>query len=167
VTREEIIGLFMENAEEVDAEAVRVTSVDELNRTVGDLVGSGKRIYCPRNTDLEKALSLTDAAETEDFMDAEVCVQEVAAGIAETGSIISTSQGGKPVQAGLLPSHHVAIVSSSNILETFDGYFAGRTENVPTNITVETGPSRTADIELTLTIGVHGPDRLTIVLIDS
>ena len=146
MTREEIIGLFMDNAKEVAAEAVRVTSLDELNRTVGDLVGSGKRVYCPRNTDLEKGLSLADAA--------------------ETGSIISTSQGGKPVQAGLLPSHHVAIVSSSNILETLDGYFAGRAENVPTNITVETGPSRTADIELTLTIGVHGPDRLSIVLID-
>jgi L-lactate dehydrogenase complex protein LldG len=156
----------MKNAEEVAAQALRVTSMAELNRTIADLVGSGTRIYCPRMTDLEKGLSLTDVSETDDFTDAQACVQEAPAGIAETGSIISTSHGGKPVQAGLLPSHHVALIETENILETFDEYFAGCKDDMPVNLTVETGPSRTADIELTLTIGVHGPERLSVVLID-
>jgi L-lactate dehydrogenase complex protein LldG len=79
--------------------------------------------------------------------------------------LVCSSQGGKAVQAGLLPAHHVAIVSSENIYETVDDFFATLSDSPPTNITLETGPSRTADIELTLTIGVHGPGRLSIIVL--
>jgi L-lactate dehydrogenase complex protein LldG len=91
-------------------------------------------------------------------------VEEASGAVAETGSLVYTSSGGKPVQGGLLPPHHVAIVSIRNIFETFDDCFASFKGVPPTNITVETGPSRTADIELTLTIGVHGPERLSIIV---
>jgi L-lactate dehydrogenase complex protein LldG len=71
----------------------------------------------------------------------------------------------RAVQAGLLPAHHVAIVSRERIFATLDDCFASFKEDPPTNITLVTGPSRTADIELTLAIGVHGPEKLDIIVI--
>jgi len=63
-----------------------------------------------------------------------------------------------------LAAHHVAILSADNIYESLDQFFSTLGDSPPTNITLETGPSRTADIELTLTIGVHGPGRLTVIV---
>jgi L-lactate dehydrogenase complex protein LldG len=95
---------------------------------------------------------------------ASVCIEEVFGAIAETGSLICSSQSGKPVQAGLLSAHHVAVVPAEKIYECIDDFIGALGDSPPTNITLETGPSRTADIELTLTIGVHGPSRLTVIV---
>lgn len=164
MTDEKIVELFIENARKVSATAVRVKSDEELKRALSEMVGAGEAIYCPEITEMEKSLDFPSAQRTEDYRIASVCVEEASGAIAETGSLVYTSFGGKPVQGGLLPPHHVAIVSIRNIFETFDDCFASFQDAPPTNITVETGPSRTADIELTLTIGVHGPERLSIIV---
>jgi L-lactate dehydrogenase complex protein LldG len=164
MTREETIALFMENAAKVAAEPVRVSNDDELKRALGDILASSDSIFCSAATAKEKLVEIPSGKLTQDYASATVCIEEVFGGIAETGSLICSSQGGKPVQAGLLCSHHVAMVSAENVYETLDEFFASLGDSPPTNITLETGPSRTADIELTLTIGVHGPGRLTLIV---
>jgi L-lactate dehydrogenase complex protein LldG len=165
MTRDEIIDLFIGNAAKAAAEPVRVNNYDELNSALGPILAESDLIFCPAVTDKEMAVQLPEAKRAQDYTSASVCVEEVCAAIAETGSLVCSSQGGKAVQAGLLPAHHVAIVSSENIYETVDDFFATLGDSPPTNITLETGPSRTADIELTLTIGVHGPGRLSIIVL--
>ena len=96
---------------------------------------------------------------------ASVTVEEVFGAVAETGTIVCVSAGGRAVQAGLLPAHHVAIVRRERIFDTLDDLFAAVAGAPPTNLTLVTGPSRTADIELTLAIGVHGPEKLDIILV--
>jgi L-lactate utilization protein LutC len=101
----------------------------------------------------------------DDYASAEVTVEEVLAGIAETGSIVCASLEGRAVQASVLPSRHVALLPAEKIFPNLDEFFAAHAASPPTNLVVITGPSRTADIELTLAIGVHGPERLDVLVI--
>ncbi len=164
MTREEIIHLFIENATKVSAETVHVGSAEELDGTLAEILADSESVFCPDATEKEQSLTIPSEKRIADYAHASVCVEEVAGAIAETGSLICSSQGGKAVQAGLLPGHHVALVSGENIYEKLEDFFGNLGDSPPTNITLETGPSRTADIELTLTIGVHGPGRLTVIV---
>jgi L-lactate dehydrogenase complex protein LldG len=165
VTREETITMFVENAKKAAAEIHQVSSVDEVNNKLEEILQGEGAVYCSRITELEKRIVIPETRISQDFVHAAYSVDEVNGAIAETGSLISTSQSNKAVQSNLLPSHHVAIIQSDNIYASVEEYLKRINGNPPTNITFETGPSRTADIELTLTIGVHGPERLTIILV--
>lgn len=169
MTNSAVVERFMENAAKVAAQVFRASDDGELNRIVWQaLRGQGESsiaVFCPRVTEKEKAVKIPPEHLADDYVRASACVEEVFAAVAETGSLICSSHGGRTVQAGLLPPHHLAIVSADHLYETLDDFFAEIGTEPPTNITFETGPSRTADIELTLTIGVHGPERLTIVVV--
>ncbi|HMK37525.1 MAG TPA: LUD domain-containing protein [Desulfomonilaceae bacterium] len=164
MTRDERVDLFMENAAKVAAEPVRVRDAAGMNAVLNGILEESDSVYCPAVTEKEKAVEIPEQKRSQDYTTASTCVEEVFGGIAETGSLICSSAEGKTVQAGLLPLHHVAIVAEEHIFEKLDDFFTSLGEAPPTNITLETGPSKTADIELTLTIGVHGPGRLTIIV---
>jgi L-lactate dehydrogenase complex protein LldG len=70
----------------------------------------------------------------------------------------------------LLPPVHVAIVRSGDICLTIGDALKqvrSREEEMSRAITFITGPSRTADIELTLTVGVHGPKELYVIVLEN
>ena len=69
-------------------------------------------------------------------------------------------------RASLLPRLHIAVLDSQRMLATLDDLFVMAKGGglVPHALTLITGPSRTADIELQLVIGVHGPGELCVVL---
>jgi L-lactate dehydrogenase complex protein LldG len=167
MTQEAAIDLFVENARKAGAQVFRASGVGQLNEVLTKILKGACAIYCPRVTPTEKIAAISPDLLTQDYVNASACVEEVSAAIAETGSIVCSGQGGKLVQAGLLPSHHIAIVAAEHVHENLDGFFVTVGTAPPTNITLETGPSRTADIELTLTIGVHGPDRLSVIVVES
>ncbi len=162
---EEVIHVFMENAVKVAAEPTRVNGMSHLNEVLALVLANETAIYCPEMTEIEKSVKIDTERRVDTFGDATATVEEVVAGIAETGSIVVTSADGRAVQASLLPAHHVAILSADNIFPSLDDFFAHIENNPPTNITLITGPSRTADIELTLTIGVHGPEKVSILVV--
>ncbi len=84
--------------------------------------------------------------------------------LAETGSIIVSSGSKKSRLATLLPPVHVAMVPVSCLTPDIFCWTAGRAGDMPANVVIISGPSKTADIEFTLTLGVHGPGRLIVVL---
>jgi L-lactate dehydrogenase complex protein LldG len=85
-----------------------------------------------------------------------------------TGSIIIASGPGRPRLASLLTPVHVAIVRISTLVDSLPTLIATRPELVTrgSNFVCITGPSRTADIEHTLSRGVHGPGEVHIVLVN-
>lgn len=85
--------------------------------------------------------------------------------VAETGSIIQTSREGKTLLPGLVADVHVALLSPAAFVERMDECIAALAEDPPRNLSFLSGPSRTADIEQTLTIGAHGPKKMIAVLL--
>lgn len=161
----DLVALFCENARKVDAGVTVVDSLDEAARTVENIVKESDKVYAPRLTPRERDLKLPESLLTTDYHQATVTVEEAAAAIAETGSIVCWSKEGRPVQASVLPARHVVILGRENIFADLNAFFCRLGSDVPTNMTFITGPSRTADIELTLTTGVHGPEFVDIVIV--
>jgi L-lactate dehydrogenase complex protein LldG len=97
---------------------------------------------------------------------AQIGVTGCDAAIAETGSLVLLSGEGKPRTASLLPPIHLAIVRETDLRGSMDEFFRERAADIAgaACCTVVTGPSRTADIELTLTLGVHGPGQVIVIV---
>jgi L-lactate utilization protein LutC len=89
--------------------------------------------------------------------------------LAETGSLVMLSRPGRERVASLLPPMHIAVVERSQILpDLYDAIArlqAMGGEGLPSNVVLITGPSKTGDMELELTTGVHGPGRWCAVVI--
>lgn len=96
----------------------------------------------------------------------QVGITAVLAGIAETGSLVVCGGQGRSLRASLLPEIHVAVLYASQLVASPEKAFRlPAVAGSPAAVLV-TGPSRTADIEMTLTIGVHGPAELHVFLVD-
>ena len=165
MNRQEIVVLFLENAVKAAAVARQVQDGKEMIAVLRELLPADAAVYCPALSPLEQAAEKVLQQRAGDYFTADITVEEVLAGIAETGSIVCASVEGRAVQASLVPPHHIALLPAEKIHATLDDFFAAVATAPPTNITLITGPSRTADIELTLAIGVHGPGRLDVLVV--
>ena len=101
-----------------------------------------------------------------DLAGADVGVTGCHGAIAETGSLALISGPGCSRTVSLLPPVHIALVGRADLFASMGDFFAARADAMAqsANCTFVTGPSRTADIELSLTIGVHGPGKVVIIL---
>jgi L-lactate dehydrogenase complex protein LldG len=92
-------------------------------------------------------------------------------GIAETGTLVLESARERHRLASLVVPLHLALLRAERILGTLgDALAAIRSpagELSSRTITLVTGPSRTADIELELVVGVHGPKSLHVLLLEA
>ncbi len=99
----------------------------------------------------------------------DIGITSVDLAIAETGTLLMRACSGHERVASLLPPMHVAIVERSQIVpDLFDAMNFLHEQglpNLPSNITLITGPSKTGDIELQLTTGVHGPGKWRVIII--
>jgi L-lactate dehydrogenase complex protein LldG len=88
--------------------------------------------------------------------------------LAENGTLMLLSGEGTPATTSLLPDTHIAIVPVSRVVSAMeDGWDLLRRElgTVPRQVNFVSGPSRTADIELTLVLGAHGPIRVHVIIV--
>jgi L-lactate dehydrogenase complex protein LldG len=86
--------------------------------------------------------------------------------VAATGTLVVDAAQVEQRLVSTLPPIHVAIVASSGLRADLAEVLTQIHPSQTGYISMITGPSRTADIERVLTIGVHGPERLIIVFVD-
>jgi L-lactate dehydrogenase complex protein LldG len=89
------------------------------------------------------------------------------AAIAETGTLVLWPDADEPRLMSLVPPVHIVLLDASKIYNTF--YEAmqqeGWKDSLPTNALLISGPSKTADIQVTLAYGAHGPKELIVLLL--
>lgn len=96
---------------------------------------------------------------------ADLGISDVAALIAETGSLVMYTGSLSPRSLSLLPPVHVAVATREQIVPDLFDLFDDPTRELPSCLTLITGPSKTGDIELCLVTGVHGPGEVHVVLL--
>ena len=168
-----LIDQFKLNLESVDGHCIITTDVtDALNKIISDL--NAQRIAISDNPDVERWLYATDlhieelgiAPNAKDIFRFDVGISTAQAAIAETGTLVLDSTHERHRLLSLVPPVHIAIVDALRIYATLGETLSmlQSSNELSPAITFITGPSRTADIELTLTIGVHGPQELYVII---
>jgi L-lactate dehydrogenase complex protein LldG len=97
---------------------------------------------------------------------ARIGVTQVDWGVAATGTVAQAAHDVAQRLASTLPQIHVALLDPARIVPDLGALLARLGPAQSRYLTLVTGPSRTADIERVLTIGVHGPKRLVILLVN-
>lgn len=88
--------------------------------------------------------------------------------IAETGALILWPSEKEPRLMSIVPSIHIAVLKADTIHNTLLEAMQKEnwSEKMPTNVVLVSGPSKTADIEMTLAFGVHGPKELIVLILE-
>lgn len=171
LAREARIALMVERLREYDAEVVETTSESLPAAIAAQLVASDKHTFVAPpglppewlapglDWKIDKNLPTSEIESAEGVVTAAFCA------VADSGTIIlhhSVTEGRRVLT--LLPDWHLCILRSSQIVETLPEYF-DRCPHPPTLATTISGPSATADIEMTRNKGVHGPRFLNVILV--
>jgi L-lactate dehydrogenase complex protein LldG len=95
---------------------------------------------------------------------ADIGLTSADAALAETGSVVVSSGPGRSRAASLLPPIHIVLIPTSKLLPDIFAWTAKRTGTLASQVVLISGPSKTADIEQTLVVGVHGPKRFIVII---
>ena len=119
----------------------------------------------------ETLATLDQGEQRQTILSADIGITSADYAIAETGTLMVCSQPGQERVSSLLPPVHVAIVQQDQIvpdlIDAFSGISAHGFDSMPSNVSLITGPSKTGDIELQLTTGVHGPGKWYVIIVRS
>ncbi|XXQ69219.1 LutC/YkgG family protein [Neisseriaceae bacterium B1] len=101
------------------------------------------------------------------FADIQAGFTDVRCGIAHTGTLMLFPTPQEPRTQSLVPPVHICLFDTSKMYDTFYAAMIGENmaENMPTNVVLVSGPSKTADIQLTLAFGAHGPKDMVVLAI--
>jgi L-lactate dehydrogenase complex protein LldG len=171
-----MIERFIEKAKLAGAEIVRVAGAGEAADFIRDflikhdlksaVISPDLKLRPPFDT--EFAAVGTALSGDSIWVDAGIVAADY--GVAETGTLVHFDRSDDEKNAWTLPEVCLCLLDAPKILADLNGLapeisgHLARTDIASPQVSLVTGPSRTADIECQLTIGVHGPSRLVIVL---
>ena len=171
---------FMEEAQRVDATVTQIDGLSDLPGAVGDYLASQNLpteirvapalagVPWANQPLLATAIGVAEAAD-------KIGISRAFAGVAETGTLVYLSGVENPSTLHFLPPTHIAVLAAKNIAGNYESVWSrvrlqskkesGKESDLPRVVSWVTGPSRSGDIEQTLLLGAHGPQRLHIVVI--
>jgi L-lactate dehydrogenase complex protein LldG len=178
------INRFIKEAEKVEATIDKIADLTHLPAAVAEYMAAHNlpmRLRVAASLDgapwVEQPL-LSLSSGIADGSDA-VGISRAFGAVAETGTLVFLSGPDNPTTVNFLPPNHIAVVAARDIDGNYERVWqriraawpqtqtaAGKTD-LPRTVNWITGPSRTADIEQTLLLGIHGPQRLHIVVVDN
>lgn len=175
----ELIQRFIAEAERVRGMVHRVANDDEARQQVIALLTQRNARTVIRwdglPVDVDRALADANidiiSGTMQAVAHADAGITSVACAIAATGTLVLEMGSGRPRAASLLVPVHIAIVRASQLVPRLEDYLARQRANHlqafddSSNIVFITGASRTADIEMSVVYGVHGPLELHVVMI--
>lgn len=119
--------------------------------------------------DLPERVAFTSPVEDckEAVFQVDAAITTTVGAIAETGALILWPDKKEPRTMSLVPPIHIAVLESKNIFNSFCEVIQKHNwpKQMPTNALLISGPSKTADIEMTLAFGVHGPKELIVLIL--
>jgi L-lactate dehydrogenase complex protein LldG len=165
------LALLIERLREYDAEVVEATKAELPAAIKKQLTASGRHCFvAPEGLPAAWMASGFDWKIDRNLATAEIekvegVVTAASYGVADSGTIVlhhSSTEGRRVVS--LLPDWHLLVLNASQVVETLPEYF-DRCKQPPELATYISGPSATADIEMTRIKGVHGPRFLAVILV--
>lgn len=157
-------------AEAVGTVIKQVSSIAETTLYLQQLAAGGSICSSALPVDLDAYLAGVVLSDRSTAADATLCISFAEAGIAETGSLLVELTDPADRAATALATKHAVFLRSKTIVPSLCDLSTALKAKLcgggPAYFSITTGPSRTADIERVLTIGVHGPKELHILLLE-
>ena len=165
-----MLDKFQAGGEAVGTVVKRYTSIAEAIAYVKELAGGGVMLATRLPDEIKEAFSGTAFAPAEEAAQAYLCISFAKAGIAATGTLLLELSDSRERSFTALPLVHAVFVRASSLvpdLYALHDILAEELNSATTAyLSLTTGPSRTADIERVLTIGVHGPKELHVLVLE-
>jgi L-lactate dehydrogenase complex protein LldG len=170
---DDLVGTFERMATEVAAVVHRVTP-QRLAETVVAIARDHDATSAVRTPEPEAntaAIALEQEGLTVDLYspslaaDADLGLTGAVAGIAATGSVVLDASVAGGRGAGVLPPVHVCVLPEERIVATPADVLHPLADGLPSSLVLVGGPSRTGDVEQILTLGVHGPRHVHVIVV--
>jgi L-lactate utilization protein LutC len=151
---EQVVSVVLDRADGGGVALARDALVDELD-LAPRLARAGARLLRPHEPEWPERLA-----------DVAVGVTGSVAAVAATGTVALAATAGSPRATSLLPPVHVCLVRVGDVVAEFaDAIARLGTDALPSALIWVGGPSRTSDLEMKPTLGVHGPKVVELVLV--
>lgn len=163
---------FAENFSKLQGRFSFCSNEQELIEQLNILIEARKwtNIFCSEKTLIDQLNKLPLALQSNNLSNCHAAITSCEALVARTGSLMLSSAFANGRTASVYAPVHICIAHSNQLVfdvsDAFDLIKKKYGDNIPSLISLATGPSRTADIEKTLVVGVHGPKEVFCFLID-
>lgn len=174
-----LFEIFKARAEAANAEVHRFGTTADAVAYISKFVeeqnddGNSYALWaeCPLLREIKKELPTTVSGlrfevTRENAAAAKIGISQMNWAIANTGTLVQDATEVQQRLVSTLPMVHVAVIGTNQIVADLSAVLREVSPQKMAYISFITGPSRTADIERVLTIGVHGPGRLVVVVVD-